>query len=59
MNQTFVENEKNINKTKLHIRKFIEFYLLKRKNQLQQNYYVQNNYLIIVTGSAKGRGAQI
>jgi hypothetical protein len=38
---------------------FIEFYLLKRENWLEQNYYVKKNDLIIVIASAKQRGAQI
>ncbi len=38
------------------IMKFIKFYLLKRQNWLQHNYYVLRKNLIIVSNSAKQCG---
>ncbi len=41
--------------------KFKKFHLLKRQNWLQQNYYVQKRYnlIIVVAGIVKQCGAQI
>ncbi len=60
MNPTFIDkNDKNIKGKKWHIVKFIEVYLLKWQNWLQQNYYVHKKNKIIVTCSVKQRVGQI